>query len=138
MNDFFKQLIESYTCSKLESYNTLCSAVEGFIPYNSLRSDFNPYSLDYDDVEYEIIFIVQELLEHDYGMLKRFSVEQGYVIDDQYLHFDTCTKAFVIDPDILFDELDIKSEEISDKLTILERFVDQMNTSTTLKLLIQY
>ena len=138
MNDFFKQLIESYTCSKLEDYNTLCSAVEGFIPYNSLRSDFNPCSLDYDDVECEILYMVQDLLERDYGMLKRFSAEQECVIDAQYLYFDTCTKAFVIDPDILFDELDIKSEEISDKLTILERFVDQMNTSTTLKLLIQY
>ena len=63
MNNLFINLLEAYHKDKFEDYEILCNAVEGFIDENSINGDFNPWSFDYNDVEDEILWMIQEILE---------------------------------------------------------------------------
>ena len=61
MNNLFINLLEACHKDKFEDYEILCNAVEGFIDENSINGDFNPWSFDYNDVEDEILWMIQEL-----------------------------------------------------------------------------
>ncbi len=133
MNDFLKLLFESYSGKSLEDYNNLCEAVEGFIHPSCIHEDFNPFTFDYDDVEDEIIFIIQESLENDFNMLKALSIEGIKDINAKYLSFDKSAQSIILSSDILFDELELAGKECETFL-LLEKFVDKINKTTTLRL----
>lgn len=144
MNNLFINLLEAYHKDKFEDYEILCNAVEGFIDENSINGDFNPWSFDYNDVEDEILWMIQEILEEKYNFTK-FLLKDKYEefvkvyssnqIDAAYLRFDKSTHSFVIDIDILFDELNVvESKHFSETLS---QFVKMINDKTTLKLIVE-
>ena len=88
--------------------------------------------------------MIQEILEEKYNFTK-FLLKDKYEefvkvyssnqIDAAYLRFDKSTHSFVIDIDILFDELNVvESKHFSETLS---QFVKMINDKTTLKLIVE-
>ena len=141
MNNLFINLLEAYHKDKFEDFVILCNAAEGFIDENSINEDFNPWSFDYNDVEDEILWMIQKILEEKYNFTK-FLLKDKYEefvkvyssnqIDAAYLRFDKSTHSFT---DILFDELNVvESKHFSETLS---QFVKMINDKTTLKLIVE-
>lgn len=131
-NSFLGELLKYYSGDNVEKYENLCDAVSGFIRPCHIE-DFNPYTFMYDDVENEILWILQSILESDYTMTKALSIEPfPGILDVRYLDFDESTKSIIIDSYILFDELEISNED--ETFFLLQKFVDKINKTTTLKL----
>lgn len=131
-NSFLGELLKCYSGDNVEKYENLCDAVSGFIRPCHME-DFSPYTFMYDDVENEILWILQSILESDYAMTKALSIEPfPGILDIRYLNFDESTKSIIIESYILFYELEISNED--ETLFLLQKFVDKINKTTTLKL----
>lgn len=116
-NSFLGELLKYYSGDNIEKYENLCDAVSGFIRPCHIE-DFNPYTFMYDDVENEILWILQSILESDYTMVKALSIEPFLeILDVRYLDFD---------------ELEVNNED--ETFFLLQKFVDKINETITLKL----
>lgn len=137
----FEQLIERVTGSYVEDFYALCSTLETFIDIDEcFNLDFIGFT--YKDIEEELLFATQERLERHYGLLEHLITEDdfekfyggNYCIDGIYLEYNKYNKAIVINVNSLMtyiDESDLKDnwEEC------LDNYINEINNSTTLKLM---
>lgn len=136
MNDFIIEVLMNYTGEEAISHLiSLCNATEGFLD----PEDVNVFCLDEGDAEREFIWAIQRKFEVEYQLLDCLvgeeKAENEYVedIDDFYLEFDAYTKSFRFDEEVLPE---IFGEDLlEDYEDSLNKFIDEINRSTTLKIL---
>ena len=136
MNDFIVEVLMNYTGEEAISHLiSLCNATEGFLD----PEDVNIYCLDEGEIEEEFIQAIQQKLEADYQLLDYLvgveKAENEYIEGtyEFYLEFDAYTKSFRFDEEILPEMFE--EDLLEDYEDSLNKFIDEINRSTTLKIL---